>query len=396
MASPGTAGSYQLPDLLLYFQDYHELVINKYCSAASSDSEKWTRGLIHDEDLGLSSLSLSDDKLASMKLSLLGACCFPSCDLTQLSLMMDVWTSILLENQLLLRSNLPVMPRWISANEDPDDYVQLLQLHPVFQRLVPRLSRFKHSTSEVWQQRFTRSIASYRQSEQKAINFRMEAAALAKLDLDDYINFRCNFGGIPIILDLIEAVEGLDLVILAYNERLCTLRRLVGEIIVLSWDVFSYNIDQSMDNRLNIVSLLQAKREYALVHSIKEAGDLISQRLDSFKSLEHSLLSSAGILPSSTPTTISTASAAKSWLGLTGFFSENPQKNSKTHLSLTEMQAHDIALYIRALKDCMVGFLNWTYETDLFFGTKGESVKSFGWVFLLPPSKSVEASETRG
>ena len=42
----------------------------------------------------------------------------------------------------------------------------------------------------------------------------------------------------------------------------------------------------------------------------------------------------------------------------------------------------DIPSYIQALRDCVVGTINWTYETELYFGKKGEEVRSFGWVFL--------------
>ncbi|KAJ7711994.1 hypothetical protein B0H16DRAFT_1626674 [Mycena metata] len=42
----------------------------------------------------------------------------------------------------------------------------------------------------------------------------------------------------------------------------------------------------------------------------------------------------------------------------------------------------DSTLYLRGLKDCIVGTLNWSYETELYFGAKGDEVRQFGWVFL--------------
>lgn len=42
----------------------------------------------------------------------------------------------------------------------------------------------------------------------------------------------------------------------------------------------------------------------------------------------------------------------------------------------------DSQLYLRGLKDCIVGTLNWSYETELYFGSKGDEVRQFGWVFL--------------
>ena len=51
-----------------------------------------------------------------------------------------------------------------------------------------------------------------------------------------------------------------------------------------------------------------------------------------------------------------------------------------------EAAYNDVKLYIQGLKDCIVGALNWSYEAELFFGDKGEEVRTFGWVFLRPKS----------
>ncbi|KAJ3810346.1 hypothetical protein F5876DRAFT_42015 [Lentinula aff. lateritia] len=317
--------------------------------------------------------------------------------------MIDFCTLIVLDTDSLLRSNSPIASHWSPGNDtSKSGYVEILQTHPVLQRLasnhiihlfllilvyiyrlLTRLSRLQNSTTESWQQRFTSSIVAFRHSRQKAMDYRREGTALAHLEIEEYISFRRDLSGMPCILDLLEAVEGLKLDIPPYNDDLRTLRRLVGDIIVLTWDVFSYNIDQSIDNKINIVSLLQSKREIALVHSIKEAGDLIFQRIDTFKSMEKSLLSSVGASPSDRASDTGATALASLW-NSTGLFSA-AQKPNNPHTSVTEFQAHDIILYIRALKDCMVGFLHWAYETDIFFGTKGDTVKGFGWVFLLPP-----------
>jgi hypothetical protein len=43
---------------------------------------------------------------------------------------------------------------------------------------------------------------------------------------------------------------------------------------------------------------------------------------------------------------------------------------------------NDIASYVQALRDCIVGTINWAYETELYFGKKGEEIRTFGWIFL--------------
>jgi hypothetical protein len=44
----------------------------------------------------------------------------------------------------------------------------------------------------------------------------------------------------------------------------------------------------------------------------------------------------------------------------------------------------NVRLYVQGLRDCVVGSINWAYETELYFGQKGEEVRAFGWVFLIP------------
>ena len=42
--------------------------------------------------------------------------------------------------------------------------------------------------------------------------------------------------------------------------------------------------------------------------------------------------------------------------------------------------------YVQGLRDCIIGFAHWVYETDAYFLGQGEDVRAFGWVFLLPKS----------
>ena len=41
----------------------------------------------------------------------------------------------------------------------------------------------------------------------------------------------------------------------------------------------------------------------------------------------------------------------------------------------------NVKRYIQALKDYIVGVINWVYETELFFGKRGGEIRAFGWVF---------------
>lgn len=44
----------------------------------------------------------------------------------------------------------------------------------------------------------------------------------------------------------------------------------------------------------------------------------------------------------------------------------------------------DVRMYVVGLRDWIVGTAHWVYQCDRYFQGKGEDVKAFGWVFLLP------------
>ncbi|KAF5391191.1 hypothetical protein D9757_003142 [Collybiopsis confluens] len=368
------SASYQLPDLLPLFQDNYELRINKHCRSASLASENWIQTLDFP--------STARNGLPDKKLGLLAACCFPTCDLNQLTLVMDLWTLIVVDTETLLRSKqVPALFIQDFRADSKPGFVELTKAHILFKHLSLRLSQLKSSTSESWQQRFSASMSSYMDAKRRGAEHQAEGNRIP-LEIDDYIKFRRNLSGIELILDMIEAVEGLELDISFYGEELHALRRVTAEIICLTWDVFSYNIDQSVGNTINIVSLLRSSRKFSLSSAVQQAGTMIRDRITRFKALENALLVKIQTSTYSTDTNASTTPTT-SWLWNVVSSSRAPQAKDPGQ-ALTETQAHDIALYTRGLNDLVIGFLNWAYETDMFFGTKGDAVKGFGWVFLLP------------
>lgn len=52
----------------------------------------------------------------------------------------------------------------------------------------------------------------------------------------------------------------------------------------------------------------------------------------------------------------------------------------------------DVRMYVVGLRDWIVGTAHWVYQCDRYFQGKGENVKAFGWVFLLP-KKAEEAED---
>ena len=52
---------------------------------------------------------------------------------------------------------------------------------------------------------------------------------------------------------------------------------------------------------------------------------------------------------------------------------------------LSNIVGGSLDAYIHVLRDYISGNVHWFYETELYFGAKGEEVKAFGWVFLNSP-----------
>jgi hypothetical protein len=48
----------------------------------------------------------------------------------------------------------------------------------------------------------------------------------------------------------------------------------------------------------------------------------------------------------------------------------------------------EVERYVRGLRSLIAGTVNWVYETEIYFGKKGEEVRTFGWVFLNSNSKT--------
>ena len=53
-----------------------------------------------------------------------------------------------------------------------------------------------------------------------------------------------------------------------------------------------------------------------------------------------------------------------------------------------EKERKEVERYVRGLRSLIVGTVNWVYETEIYFGKKGEEVRTFGWVFLNSNSKT--------
>jgi len=135
MPPNSSTSSYQLPDLLSLARKI-ELRTNRHCRNVTLASERWFLEELQEKEvqegndesgLGLASLVFrfqrdprrglgpgegtgsnktqppTDLTIPQMKIGLLAALCFPTCDLSQLRLAVDFWTVVWCENEWILK-----------------------------------------------------------------------------------------------------------------------------------------------------------------------------------------------------------------------------------------------------------------------------------------------------
>ncbi|KAJ8087106.1 hypothetical protein PM082_005934 [Marasmius tenuissimus] len=389
--------SYQLPDLLSLTRDF-ELRTNRHCRNVVEASNKWFLDLNDEADAQV----LTEDErqhASGLKAGLLASLCFPTCDLPQLRLAADFIGLLLISNERVKTGGMEAFG-WDTISPDErgsfnkTGFIELLEGHALLKHLVPRLSRLKSITTPRWQKQFTTSLLALRDAQSHAIKYRRNGTVLA---LDDYVDLSRDLSGLRAVFDLVESSEGLNLdlteMTLADADDFRMLRRVAAETIALSFDIFSLNNDQLAGNRLNVVEVLMSERGISLQAAVNEAGHLVKDKFDAFKELETSLWarhprenangSSASGQGATLGATLSTwirkprsLSRSSSRTNLAALFSASEASKWDTST------ANDASLFLQGLKDCMGGSLHWSYETELFFGSKGEAIRNFGWIFL--------------
>ena len=101
---------------------------------------------------------------------------------------------------------------------------------------------------------------------------------------------------------------------------------------------------------------------------------MIKDAFATFCSLEHPLLESVD------PKKGAIGLPVLSWV----WTSLVPSSNNNSSETVSDETLIAVQNYITRLKDCIVGTVNWLYETELYFGKKGSEIRTFGWVFINP------------
>ena len=106
---------------------------------------------------------------------------------------------------------------------------------------------------------------------------------------------------------------------------------------------------------------------------------MIKQKLDAFVAAEQALLDSLTCPQNHRSDNISSYWKLSSYVRLT---------TTSAAAVADPLLMEDLPKFVQILKDCIVGTINWAYETELYFGTKGEEIRTFGWVFLAPRAET--------
>ncbi|KAI8977782.1 terpenoid synthase [Trametes punicea] len=193
---------------------------------------------------------------------------------------------------------------------------------------------FRPTTRRDWQKRFQRHLAGFRL---KRALTAQDAAQGVSPDLESYISLRRDACGVKMLLDMI--IYAGDLLVPQYIYDHPIIRRLrqdAADIIAWSTDVAAY---AQRPHSGNLIAVIMNERRYTAQAAAHFAGNLVKDTITNFLINEASLPSFGD------------------W-------------------------DCEVRAYVRGLRDCIVGTLNWLYETDRYFGDAAEDVRASGWVFL--------------
>ncbi|KAL1716522.1 isoprenoid synthase domain-containing protein [Schizophyllum commune] len=356
--------SYKLPDLQSLCEPF-ELRTNRACRPVMEASEAWLTGLPD----ALTKRERGD--LRRMKIGLLAALCFPTCDQPQLRFVTDFWTLLVVAN------------RRARPGQNP-------AFDGLFLHLADRTERLESAAPTGFRTRFRNHLSEHQAAEKQAV-----ANEAPDSDVDAYIAFARRFTGLNAIFDLIAAVEALDLPHAGEERELLEqLTTHAVDLISWSWDIVAYNVDQSADRKHNVVQvILNARRGLTIQGAVTAAFAHAEKAQRAFLECERTVRER--LEPPPPPPSPAEPTWGKTLALLLGFDSEPPAP-AKPQCTLPAQQRADALRYVQGLRDCIAGMLHWAYETEMFFGRKQgvrSYIRTFGWVFLLDKGAEDEDEE---
>ncbi|KAJ3519159.1 hypothetical protein NMY22_g13330 [Coprinellus aureogranulatus] len=407
--------SFQLPDLVALTSSF-PFRINKNCKLATDRSEAW---LMDGESVGPGAPALLDEEkraLHSMKYGLLASLCCPAADAPQLKILTDFWSLAFISHARILQGYGHGWPSDVDV-ENAEDGLELLALNEVFKSLVPA---FKNALSprppdiqSRWKRQFTRSAKAFATSQ---IQLRNDLQTEIVPSVLEYMALRRESYGSSIFVDLLELLE------IASRPYGCSSKdaEKIDQVTmwamhIVGWilDVFSFASspsDSPFPMKIhqpshNLISLLTTHKNLSVQGAMNYAGGMVKEALEEIQRLERELMASSPGSPG-----VGEGQGWTEWLGsgigivknavgmgdaqsplmTSKFLADVPiDWDGRSYDDLDgvmncspEQRATETARFLRAMKEWIVGTVHWGYESELYFGQKGDEVRSFGWVFL--------------
>jgi len=213
----------------------------------------------------------------------------------------------------------------------------------VFALLSDRMSRVAYR-SPAWYLRFINSLRAYREARAQVAE---DAQNGSVPDMESYIQLRRDASGLRLVLAFIECTMDLRLPEnVASHPVVQALTEHAIDIIAWSEDLAMLSRNQASGHTFHLPAVIMAEQGLTLPGAVTQCGTLIRQAVEAFLATEQDLPSF-----------------------------EDPQVD------------REVRSYVRGLRECIAGSINWMYESQRYFGDRPEDVRNLRWVFVGPGSQ---------
>ncbi|KAJ2936087.1 hypothetical protein H1R20_g1008, partial [Candolleomyces eurysporus] len=275
--------------------------------------------------------------------------------------------------------------------ESAQDALELLESNVLLKHIVPSLQQISSRRPEAhilrWNKRFLHSTKAFARAQLRLYeNLKLNTIPT----LPEYIKLRRETYGSSMFINLLNVLE-----ISSRPSGIPGLHQLtVWAINIVAWilDIFSYASGSTGATRCdshNLISLLTTHKNLSVQGAMNYAVVVVLPRVKAHGGWLDLVKSAVGFSRD-----VSAGKRTRSDCKfLTDAVMGPPPTDDDDGLDLgagrsagptggTKRSLEQTARYIQALKDYIVGSIHWGYETELYFGQKGNEVRSFGWVFL--------------
>ncbi|KDQ10830.1 hypothetical protein BOTBODRAFT_147563 [Botryobasidium botryosum FD-172 SS1] len=346
--------TFMLPDILGYCP--FALAVNPHLAAVSPECDAWMEA----------SGALDDPAVAKRYrvagFNYLTALCFPEADRERFRLCCDyinalfAWDDVIDDGEL--RENVEgaqhAVENVMSALRDPENFRPDCVAADMLRDFWLRARKV---ASPGCQERFLRTMDSYAHAASQQVINRVHHT---DLDIDTYIKLRRDVSALFPVWTVVELSLGLDLPDeVAHHPVVERLGVYANDLVALCNDVYSFNCEQASGHYSNLVPITMAQLSLPLQRAVDHVGRRIESTFAAF-------VADKSQLPSWTP----------------------------------EID-RQVQAYVRGMESWVVGSIQWSFDSNRYFGKEHEEVKRTLCVRLWPkevntPEKKAKKVKARG